>query len=235
MSDSVEKSVNRRLALQLGAGSAVVAALGYYAFFPGEEDRSVRRARNEKHPDGRSRIPPGQRVIRTLRPMGGQQGDPNPANWTLQVHGEVRRPLSLNFRDLLARPQVEQVCDVHCVTGWTCLDTLWTGVPLANIADAAGLLSTARYVVFEAAGGYTANVPLQEALKPNVLIAHQLFGDPLAAANGAPVRSLVPDLYFWKSSKWLTGIGFVAEDQPGYWEVRGYHNHGDPWREERYS
>jgi len=103
------------------------------------------------------------------------------------------------------------------------------------LAKRAKLKKTARHVVFEAAHGYTANVPLGEALKPNVMIAHRLDGRPLQRAHGAPVRNVVPDLYFWKSAKWLTGIRFVTRDEPGYWERRGYNNHGDPWLEERYA
>jgi DMSO/TMAO reductase YedYZ molybdopterin-dependent catalytic subunit len=90
-------------------------------------------------------------------------------------------------------------------------------------------------VIFEAASGYTSNVPLREALAPNVLLAHKYEGQSVPLAHGAPVRAVVPDLYFWKSAKWLTGIFFSSVDQPGYWETRGYSNHADPWKEERYS
>ena len=90
-------------------------------------------------------------------------------------------------------------------------------------------------MIFEAAHGYTANVPLAEATARNVLVTHQLNGRPFQRRHGAPVRGLVPDLYFWKSAKWLTGIRFVTRDEPGFWETRGYHNHADPWREERYG
>jgi DMSO/TMAO reductase YedYZ molybdopterin-dependent catalytic subunit len=90
-------------------------------------------------------------------------------------------------------------------------------------------------VIFEAAHGYTANVPLREALGPQIMVVRELAGAPLPRAHGGPLRALVPHLYFWKSAKWLTGIRFVARDEPGYWETRGYHNHGDPWREERYG
>lgn len=225
----------RRLALGLLAGGAVLSVLGYRAFVPGEGDARVRTARQAVRPDSRPRLPPGQQVIRALRPMGGHAGSPDPSAWTLRVSGAVRRPLTLSFRELLRLPQTEQVCDVHCVTRWSCLDTLWKGVRVSEIAEQAGVLSTARHLIFEAAGGYTANVPLAEATAGNVLVAYQLFGDPLAEAHGAPVRALVPDLYFWKSAKWLTGLRFAEEDEPGYWEARGYHNHGDPWREERFS
>jgi DMSO/TMAO reductase YedYZ molybdopterin-dependent catalytic subunit len=115
------------------------------------------------------------------------------------------------------------------------LDAHFTGVRVADLAARAGLKPSARHVIFEANAGYTSNVLLREALAPNVLVAHRHEGQPLGRANGAPVRALVPDLYFWKSAKWLTGIRFVTVDEPGYWEVRGYNNHADPWKEERYS
>ena len=111
----------------------------------------------------------------------------------------------------------------------------WKGVRLSELANRAKVKGSAHHVIFEAAHGYTANVPLDEALRPNVMIAHRLDGRPLPRKHGAPVRNVVPDLYFWKSAKWLTGIRFVTRDEPGYWERRGYNNHGDPWREERYA
>ena len=166
--------------------------------------------------------------------MGGDAGDPDPAPGAA-VHGEVDSPFELDFAGLLAMPQVDQTCDVHCVTRWSLFDSQWTGVRLADMAAKAKLKPSARYVIFEAAEGYTANVPLREALAPNVLVAHKLEGGPLARPHGAPVRALVPDLYFWKSAKWLTGIRFASGDRPGFWETRGYHNHADPWKEERYS
>jgi DMSO/TMAO reductase YedYZ molybdopterin-dependent catalytic subunit len=167
--------------------------------------------------------------------MGGTEGDPSPGAFRLRVWGEVEEPFELDFAALLKLPQIEQACDVHCVTKWTVLDSKWTGVRVADLAARARPKPGARYVVFEAAAGYTSNVALRDALKPNVLVAHRHEGAPLARANGAPVRALVPDLYFWKSAKWLTGIRFSAVDRPGYWEVRGYSNRADPWKEERYA
>jgi DMSO/TMAO reductase YedYZ molybdopterin-dependent catalytic subunit len=104
-----------------------------------------------------------------------------------------------------------------------------------DLATRAQVKASARHVIFEAAYGYTSNVPLHEALAPNVLVAHRYEGKPFARQHGGPARALVPDLYFWKSAKWLTGIRFVALDEPGYWETRGYHNHANPWKEERYG
>lgn len=225
--------IDRRTFFGAATGAALVLFGG--VAYSTVSDEELRRLGNELRPDGRRRLPPNQRAIERLRPMGGTVGDPNPAHYRLRVHGDVERPLDLDYRALLALPQVEQLCDVHCVTKWTVLNSQWTGVRVAELAARAGVRSSARYVIFEAVDDYTANIELAEALKPNVLVAHRYDGEPLARANGAPVRALVPDRYFWKSAKWLTGIRFSAEDHPGFWENRGYDNHADPWLEERYG
>jgi len=188
-----------------------------------------------KRADGRVRLPPNQYPLERLRPMGGTEGDPSPGSFHLQVHGDVENPFTVDFAELLKLPQADVVCDVHCVTKWTVLDARWTGVRVSDLAEKAKVKPSARFVVFEGAAGYTSNIDLREAMKPNVLVAHRYDGEPLQRRNGAPVRALVPDRYFWKSAKWLTGIRFTAEDHPGYWETRGYDNHADPWLEERYG
>lgn len=230
----VVPSMQRRQFLRAMTAGTVVVALGggVYAFADSEDER---KARETLRPDGRPRLPPGQHLLKRLRPMGGDEGDPSPGAFRLQVHGEVDNPYTLDFAGLLAMPQVDQACDVHCVTKWTVLGANFTGVRVADLAARAKVRPGAHHVVFEGAFGYTANVLLHEALAPQVLVAHKLDGSPLARDHGAPVRALVPDLYFWKSAKWLTGIRFVTVDEPGYWEVRGYSNHADPWKEERYS
>src|SRR5262249_23628265 len=152
-------------------------------------------ARAQTRSDGKPRLPPGQSLIKALRPMGGTPGDPSPGAFRLRVHGEVDKELVLDFAQLLALPQVEQKSDVHCVTTWSVFDAQWKGVRLAEIAKLAGVRPTARHVIFEAAAGYTANVPIREALAPDVLLAHQLDGRPLPRPHGPPVRALVPSLY----------------------------------------
>jgi DMSO/TMAO reductase YedYZ molybdopterin-dependent catalytic subunit len=227
-------SMSRRDFIRNAAAGTAIIALGG-GLFQILSDDLTRQARAETRTDGRPRVPPGQRVIKELKPMGGQAGDPSARSFRLRVHGQVRKPLELGYDELLALPQTEQSSDVHCVTGWSALGMAFLGVRVATLAEQAGVLSTARHVIFEAAHGYTANVPLAEATRPNVLVTYRMNGRPFARQHGAPVRGLVPDLYFWKSAKWLTGIRFVGKDEPGYWEVRGYHNHADPWREERYG
>lgn len=227
-------SMQRRTFLRAVTAGTAVVAFGGGAYVLAD-DAEERRARATLRPDGRPRLPPHQYLLKRLRPMGGEEGDPSPGGWRLRIHGEVESPLLLDFAALLAMPQVDQECDVHCVTKWSVLGAHFAGVRVADLAASAKVKPSAHHVIFEAAHGYTTNVPLHEALAPNVLVAHRLEGTPLALAHGAPVRALVPDLYFWKSAKWLTGIRFASEDHPGYWETRGYDNHADPWKEERYG
>jgi DMSO/TMAO reductase YedYZ molybdopterin-dependent catalytic subunit len=228
----LERCMERRRFLKTAAAGTVLVALGGATFVVSAADDPRAKA---LRPDGRPRLPPGQRIIDALKPMGGDPGDPSPGAFRLKVHGEVENPLDIDFAALLAMPQTDQTCDVHCVTGWTVLDSKWRGVQIAHLAKLAKVRDTARYVIFEAAHGYTANVRLADAIAPSSLVAHQISGKPLSRPHGPPARSLVPDLYFWKSAKWLTGIRFVRSDKPGYWETRGYHNHADPWKEERYG
>lgn len=228
------KMTGRRNILRAMTAGTVLVALGGVTYVV-VGDEKTRQARKLKLADGRPRLPPNQHLIERIKPMGGQEGDPSPGAFRLKVHGEVDAPYELDFAGLLAMPQVTQTCDVHCVTKWSLFDSHWTGVKLMDLAAKAKVKASARYVIFEAASGYTANVLLREAMRPNVLVAHKYEGSPLPRAHGAPVRALMPDLYFWKSAKWLTGIRFSASDQPGYWETRGYNNHADPWAEERYS
>lgn len=226
-----DKSSRRDFIRSALAGTTVAAFGG--GLWVIASDGATAEAQAQSLPDGRPRLPPGQKVISFLRPMGGQEGDPNPRNFRLAVHGAVDKPFTLDYRGLLTMPQTERKADVHCVTTWSALDQSFVGVTIRDLAERAGVKPEAKHVIIEAAHGYTANVRLDEALSPDSMIVHRHNGDPLARRNGGPVRALVPQLYFWKSAKWVTGIRFSAADEPGYWEVRGYHNHADPWKEER--
>jgi DMSO/TMAO reductase YedYZ molybdopterin-dependent catalytic subunit len=223
---------SRRRFIRTALSGATMTALGgaLYAF---SDQLTVEAHASMK--DGRPRLPPGQRVLERLKPMGGEPGDPNVSAFRFKVHGLVERPLEFTFSELVQLNPVELDLDVHCVTGWSVLGAKWKGVRVKDLAQRAGVQPKARHVIFEAAHGYTANVPLEIALRPDVLVSWQLDGNRLARAHGAPVRAVNPHLYFWKSAKWLTGIRFVEKDAPGYWEVRGYHNHADPWKEERHA
>jgi len=230
---SLAHSIARREFIRKAASGTVIAAFGggLYAL----SDHLTAEAQAQSRVDGRPRVPPGQRVISALKPMGGQAGNPSRGAASLKIHGEVDTPLELDFRELLAMDAIDTNADVHCVTGWSMLDARWKGVRLKDLAERAGLKKTARHVIFEAAHGYTANVRLDEGLADDVMVVWEHDGRPLRRPHGAPLRALVPDLYFWKSAKWLTGIRFTRRDQPGYWETRGYNNHADPWKEERYA
>jgi DMSO/TMAO reductase YedYZ molybdopterin-dependent catalytic subunit len=167
--------------------------------------------------------------------MGGEEGDGDVKTFKLVVHGAVKKPFEVDYKGLLGLTQVEKEADVHCVTGWSLLGAVYKGVQISKLAEIAEMKGEARYVILEAAHGYTANVPLAQATTDNALITYRMNGKPFSIEHGAPVRALIPDLYFWKSSKWVTGVRFVKDDEPGFWEVRGYNNHADPWKEERYA
>lgn len=183
------------------------------------------------------RVPPGQIVTHgwPVLHAGLVPTDLSPQSWSLEVHGEVDRPNTLSFADLLRLPQKSIECDVHCVTSWTKLGMHWSGVPFRAVAEAAGVRPLARFVVMECEQGFTTSLPYEALLDEDVLLAHSVEGQPLPLEHGGPVRMLVPKRYFYKSAKWLRGIKFVREDEPGFWEVRGYSNIADPWRETRYT
>jgi DMSO/TMAO reductase YedYZ molybdopterin-dependent catalytic subunit len=230
----LQKAWDRRQFIRSAAvGTAFMAFGGALVRIAGDD--LSKEARAEKRTDGKGRLPPGQRALQALRPMGGAEGDGEVRNFRLRVHGAVKAPFEIDYAGLLQLPQVEKAADVHCVTGWSLLGGVWKGVQIATLAEKAQVKSEARFVIFEAAHGYTANAPLKEATADTAMVTYRLDGKPLALSHGAPVRGLVPDLYFWKSAKWITGVRFVRADEPGYWEVRGYNNHADPWKEERYA
>jgi DMSO/TMAO reductase YedYZ molybdopterin-dependent catalytic subunit len=131
----------------------------------------------------------------------------------------------------MALPQEDTVKDIHCVTRWSKFDTHWRGVPLDAFLE--GVETAADYVVVSSYGGYTTNLPLEDLLDGKAWIAHTYDGYPLSPEHGGPARLLVPHLYFWKSAKWVRGLRLTHEDEPGFWESVGYHNYGDPWREQR--
>lgn len=229
----LQKTWDRRQFIKNAAAGTGLIALGGGLFHFLSDDASAAGA--ELRPDGRPRLPPGQRILQKLKPMGGDPSDGDVKTFSLTVHGAVKKPFTVDYAGLLKLPQVERSCDVHCVTGWTVLGALFKGVQVSKLAELAELQEGVAHVIFEAANGYTANVPLKEATADNALITYRMNGKPFALTHGAPVRNLIPDLYFWKSAKWITGVRFVKKDEPGYWETRGYHNHANPWKEERYG
>ena len=156
-------------------------------------------------------------------------------NWSLSLHGEVEAPRTLGFADLLRLPQIDVTCDIHCVTSWSKLGMHWRGVPFTAIVDLVRPRPATRFVVMECEQGFTTSLPIEPLQDTDVLVAHTVEGAPLPAEHGGPVRMLVPKRYFYKSAKWLRGLKFVSVDEPGFWEVRGYSNVADPWKETRYD
>lgn len=181
------------------------------------------------------RLPPGQREVTTWPVLDlGVQPDVSPADWRLAVDGLVETPLELDWAAFLALPQTELATDIHCVTAWSRFDNRWTGVATRDLLERVRPGPEARFVVCHSHDGYTTNLPLDAFAAEDALVAHGWEGRPLAREHGGPARVVVPQLYFWKSAKWVRRIELVARDRPGFWEERGYHDTGDPWREERY-
>lgn len=182
------------------------------------------------------RVPPGQRLTERFPVLHyGAVPRIDLAKWRFRLSGWVAQPVELDLAQFEALPRVQLVADIHCVTGWSKLNTHWEGVPSVALRELVSLRPEARYAIVQAAGGFTTNLSLDDFFAEDVLFALKYEGEPIAPEHGAPVRLVVPRLYFWKSAKWVTGVYFRKDDQPGFWESRGYHNRGDPWKEERYS
>ncbi len=182
------------------------------------------------------RIPPGQRETAKFPVLHhGEVPHIDVSKWKFTISGLVEKPLTLDYKAFMSLPIVKVFSDIHCVTGWSKLNNTWEGISSHEIAALAGILPEARFAIVHAENGFTANLMLSDFMEPDVLFAVKYNQEPLLPEHGAPVRIIVPRLYFWKSSKWVTGIEFTDSDRPGFWETRGYHNHGDPWTEERYG
>jgi DMSO/TMAO reductase YedYZ molybdopterin-dependent catalytic subunit len=182
-----------------------------------------------------ARIPPGQYLSKGFPVLTvGDVPSFDLATWDLKVFGAVERDLALSWDELRALPQKEITTDIHCVTRWSKLDTVWRGVPVAALLAEAGLRDDATHLMAYCDGGYTTNLPLPVALEDDVLLAHEYDGRPLERDHGAPLRLLVPKRYFWKSAKFLRRIEVMTADRMGFWELNGYHNDADPWREQRH-
>ena len=182
------------------------------------------------------RLPPGQHLVRNW-PVLDLGITPNvaPEAWKLDITGAVEKTLMWNYQAFRMLPQSKKVSDIHCVTTWSRYDNHWEGVSTRDLIAAAGVRAEAEHVVLHCNDGYTTNLSMEDFASPDALLVHSWEGEPLPLEHGGPVRLVVPHLYFWKSAKWLRRIDFVTADHPGFWEVRGYHNRGDPWKEERYS
>jgi DMSO/TMAO reductase YedYZ molybdopterin-dependent catalytic subunit len=182
------------------------------------------------------RIPPGQHVVGDFPVLSaGPTPHTPPESWTFNLEGLVGRPQSWSWEQFTELPSREWTVDIHCVTKWTKLDTHWTGVSLDTLLEAVDLDSQAAYLTAFCDGGYTTNLPMPDVLNGQAFVATGYDGRPLPPEHGGPARLVVPHLYFWKSAKWVRGLRLTSADQHGFWESLGYHNRGDPWKEERYD
>jgi DMSO/TMAO reductase YedYZ molybdopterin-dependent catalytic subunit len=191
-----------------------------------------------KSPDTerRERVPPGQKLTEKWPALHyGSAPKIDTSGWTFIISGLVEKERKLSYAEFTSLPQVKVFSDIHCVTGRSKLDNLWEGVSARLIRKLVNILPEARFVIIRSEGGFTTNLSFGDFFQPDVLFAFKHNNQPLTPQHGFPVRLVVPRLYFWKSAKWVIGVEFTAEDRPGFWETHGYHNHGDPWKEERYS
>jgi DMSO/TMAO reductase YedYZ molybdopterin-dependent catalytic subunit len=189
------------------------------------------RGRRQDVPPGR--VPPGQYVTRDFPVLSAGPTPRTPVDrWDFTITGEVDEPRRWTWDEFRALPSENVTTDIHCVTKWSKLDTMWQGVSIDTLLE--GIETAAEYVVQFSDGGYTTNLPLADLMGGQAWVAFSYGGEPLAAQHGGPARMLVPHLYFWKSAKWVRGLRLAAADEPGFWETNGYHNYGDPWREQRY-
>ncbi len=190
------------------------------------------RRRTTEVPAGR--VPPGQYLVDDYPVLSAGPTPHTPLEaWDFTILGEVSQPRRWTWQELLALPQETVTVDIHCVTHWSKLDTHWTGVSLDTLL--AQVEYTAPYVTAFSDGGYTTNLPLADITTGKAWIVHTYEGAPLPPEHGGPARMIVPHLYFWKSAKWVRGLRLMNDNQPGFWEVRGYHIYGDPWKEQRYE
>lgn len=196
----------------------------------------LKRRQQEEQVKKEGRLPPGQSLTQKFPVLTyGPNAPFDPATWDLKVWGEVEKEMRWSWDEFLKIPTRTITVDIHCVTRWSKFDTAWEGVPFNEFVNLFGVKPSAKHVIAHCDYGYTTNVTLEEMMDDDVLLAYKYDGQWLEADHGAPVRTLVPKLYFWKSAKFLRGLEFSAVDKPGFWEQAGYHNHGDPFKEERYG
>ena len=181
-----------------------------------------------------TRVPPGQYVTADFPVLSAGPTPHTPLrDWTFTITGNGIEPRSWTWEEFRALPSETVTTDIHCVTRWSKLGTTWEGVSLDTLLGLAG--HDAAFVLAHSDGGYSTNLPLEDLTGGRAWVAYAFDGEPLEAEHGGPARLLVPHLYFWKSAKWVRSIELLDHDQPGFWETYGYHNYGDPWREQRFA
>ncbi|MFN2556720.1 MAG: sulfite oxidase-like oxidoreductase [Nitriliruptorales bacterium] len=180
------------------------------------------------------RLPPGQYLVPDFPVLSAGPTPGTPLDrWTFTIRGQVDQPRTWTWEEFLRLPAETVTRDIHCVTKWSKLDTVWRGVPVETLLGE--VETAAEYALAFCDGGYTTNLPLEDLVDGKAWIAYEYDGTPLAPEHGGPARLLVPHLYFWKSAKWVRGFELLDRDEPGFWESAGYHMYGDPWREQRYA
>jgi DMSO/TMAO reductase YedYZ molybdopterin-dependent catalytic subunit len=188
------------------------------------------RRRDEAQAD---RVPPGQYTVNDFPVLSAGPTPHTPlAEWSFEVRGAVEPERTWTWEELRALPSETITRDIHCVTRWSKLDTTWEGVSVDTLLD--GLDLRGAYVTAFCDGGYTTNLEIEDVTGGKAWVAYTFDGSPLEPEHGGPARLLVPHLYFWKSAKWVRGLVIMERDEMGFWEALGYHNHGDPWREQRF-
>jgi len=196
----------------------------------------LKRRQEEDQMRTDNRLPPGQSLTNKFPVLTYGPNPPfDPETWDLRVFGEVENERRWSWAEFLQIPTVTITTDIHCVTRWSKFDTQWEGVLFRDFIALFGVRPSAKFVVAHCDYGYTANTPLEAMLDDNVLLAYKYDGDWLEPDHGGPLRTLVPKLYLWKSAKFLRALEFSPVDKPGFWERGGYHNMGDPWKEQRYQ
>jgi DMSO/TMAO reductase YedYZ molybdopterin-dependent catalytic subunit len=193
--------------------------------------RGFRGRRRDDVPS--DRVPPGQYVTDDFPVLSAGPTPHTPLEeWDFRIVGEVDEPVRWSWDEFRALPSETVTKDIHCVTKWSKLDSVWDGVSLDTLLE--GVETAAEYTTAFCDGGYTTNVPLADLTGGKAWVAYAFGGEPLAPEHGGPARLLVPHLYFWKSAKWVRGLSLTTSDEPGFWETNGYHIYGDPWKEQRY-
>ena len=197
--------------------------------------RITRGFHGRRRPDvDPARVPPGQYVTQDFPVLSaGPTPHGSLESWSFTIRGQVDQPHTWTWDEFQALPHETVTRDIHCVTKWSKLDTVWTGVSLDTLLG--GVETSAEYVTAFSDGGYTTNLPLEDLTGGRAWIASSYDDEPLHPEHGGPARLLVPHLYFWKSAKWVRGLELQLEDEPGFWEGYGYHIYGDPWKEQRYA
>ena len=198
------------------------------------DDKPMGTGRPNRH--GMPVVPIGQVITKKWPVLDLGEQPVIPLNeWQLTVDGEVENPVTFNWDEFMALPQTEDTSDFHCVTTWSKLDISWKGVSFIDLAAMVQPKETATHILCYGYDGYTTNISLEEALKPDVLLVHTVEGQPLPEEHGGPARMITPQLYAWKGSKWIKRIKFLEKNILGFWEERGYSNTAYPWRNDRYS